>query len=123
MDDSLHATMQHQDDKPISANTLLEQIKAGSERWLMPWHKGLEAPVNPVTGNLFKGRNADLLWKAAIQQGVSHNQWATLKQWSRLNMTSASDLSTVPAELMSKFNSAFYADPVDAVYNALGVSQ
>ncbi len=84
MDDSLHATMQHQDDKPISANSLLEQIKAGSERWLMPWHKGLEAPTNPVTGNLFKGRNADLLWKAAIQKGVSHNQWATLKQWRKL---------------------------------------
>jgi ATP-dependent Lon protease len=36
-------------------------------------------------------------------------------------MSSASDISTVPAELFSKFQISFYADPVDAVYKALGV--
>ena len=38
-----------------------------------------------------------------------------------LPMASASDIPTVPAELFSKFQISFYADPVDAVYKALGV--
>ena len=38
-----------------------------------------------------------------------------------LPMASASDIPTVPSELFSKFQISFYADPVDAVYKALGV--
>ncbi len=38
-----------------------------------------------------------------------------------LPMASASDIPTVPAEIFSKFQISFYADPVDAVYKALGV--
>lgn len=38
-----------------------------------------------------------------------------------LPMASAFDIPTVPAELFSKFQISFYADPVDAVYKALGV--
>ena len=38
-----------------------------------------------------------------------------------LPMASASDIPTVTAELFSKFQISFYADPVDAVYKALGV--
>lgn len=39
-----------------------------------------------------------------------------------LPMASASDIPTVPAELFSKFQISFYADPVDAVFKALSVS-
>ena len=39
-----------------------------------------------------------------------------------LPMASASDIPTVPAEIFSKFQISFYADPVDAVYKALGVN-
>ncbi|MFC3860738.1 protease Lon-related BREX system protein BrxL [Deinococcus antarcticus] len=38
-----------------------------------------------------------------------------------LPMSSAADLATVPPELFSKFQVAFYADPMDAVFKALGV--
>lgn len=38
-----------------------------------------------------------------------------------LPMASASDIPTVPAEIFSKFQINFYADPVDAVFKALGV--
>ena len=38
-----------------------------------------------------------------------------------LPMASASDIPTVPAEIFSKFQISFFADPVDAVYKALGV--
>jgi ATP-dependent Lon protease len=36
-------------------------------------------------------------------------------------MTSAADIPTIPAELFTKFQTSFYADPVDAVFKALGV--
>lgn len=38
-----------------------------------------------------------------------------------LPMSSAVDIPTVPAELFTKFQTSFYADPVDAVHKALGV--
>ncbi len=39
-----------------------------------------------------------------------------------LPMTSAVDLSTVPPELFTKFQTSFYNDPVDAVFKALAVN-
>jgi len=38
-----------------------------------------------------------------------------------LPMSSLIDIPTIPAELFTKFQTSFYADPVDAVYKALGV--
>ncbi|HCS1003463.1 TPA: protease Lon-related BREX system protein BrxL [Acinetobacter baumannii] len=38
-----------------------------------------------------------------------------------LPMSSAADISTIPVELFTKFQTSFYADPVDAVFKALGV--
>lgn len=38
-----------------------------------------------------------------------------------LPMSSAADIPTIPAELFTKFQTSFYADPVDAVFKALGV--
>ena len=38
-----------------------------------------------------------------------------------LPMSSAADLSSVPPELFAKFQTAFYSNPVDAVFKALGV--
>lgn len=38
-----------------------------------------------------------------------------------LPMSSAADISTIPAELFTKFQTSVYADPVDAVFKALGV--
>lgn len=61
---------------------LMDQMKHGKDAWEMPWHKGLEEPFNAVTGKVFRGRNATILWARALQKGLSHNQWATLKQWS-----------------------------------------
>ena len=36
-------------------------------------------------------------------------------------MASAADISTIPAELFTKFQTSFYSDPVDAVFKALGM--
>ncbi|MFA5631479.1 MAG: hypothetical protein WC997_08215 [Porticoccaceae bacterium] len=38
-----------------------------------------------------------------------------------LPMSSATDIPTIPAELFTKFQTSFYADPVDAIFKALGV--
>ena len=38
-----------------------------------------------------------------------------------LPMASVTDIATVPGELFAKFQVAFYADPVDAVFKAVGV--
>ena len=38
-----------------------------------------------------------------------------------LPMASASDIPTIPAELFTKFQTSFYANPVDAVFKALGI--
>ena len=38
-----------------------------------------------------------------------------------LPMASVRDIPTVPGELFAKFQTSFYADPVDAVFKALGV--
>jgi ATP-dependent Lon protease len=38
-----------------------------------------------------------------------------------LPMASVRDIQTVPGELFAKFQTSFYADPVDAVFKALGV--
>ena len=39
-----------------------------------------------------------------------------------LPMASVTDIPTVPGELFAKFQISFYADPVDAVFKALGVA-
>ncbi|EKS5492611.1 hypothetical protein QB888_000064 [Escherichia coli] len=39
-----------------------------------------------------------------------------------LPISSAMDIPTVPAELFTKFQVSFYAEPVDAVYKALDVN-
>lgn len=39
-----------------------------------------------------------------------------------LPMSSAIDISSVPPELFTKFQTAFYSDPIDAVFKALAVN-
>jgi len=38
-----------------------------------------------------------------------------------LPMASVKDIPTIPGELFAKFQTGFYADPVDAVFKALGI--
>lgn len=35
--------------------------------------------------------------------------------------SSVSDIQTIPGELFAKFQTSFYADPIDAVFKAMGV--
>ena len=38
-----------------------------------------------------------------------------------LPMASVGDIPTIPGKLFAKFQTSFYADPIDAVYKVLGV--
>lgn len=38
-----------------------------------------------------------------------------------LPMSSVGGIPTIPGELFAKFQTSFYADPIDAVFKALGV--
>lgn len=38
-----------------------------------------------------------------------------------LPMASVGDIPSIPGELFAKFQTAFYADPVDAAFKAVGV--
>lgn len=64
------------------AERILSQMREGADSWFMPWHKGLEEPFNLITGKVFKGRNAAILWEQAVSRGYERNQWATLRQWN-----------------------------------------
>jgi antirestriction protein ArdC len=64
------------------ATELLVQMREGADTWYMPWHKGLEEPYNKVTGHVFTGGNAAILWSQAVKRGYPRSQWATLKQWA-----------------------------------------
>jgi len=38
-----------------------------------------------------------------------------------LPTSSVGDIQTIPGELFAKFQTSFYADPIDAVFKAFGV--
>ena len=64
------------------AERILTQMRDGADSWFMPWHKGLEEPLNLVTGKVFTGHNAAILWDQKVMRGYQRNQWATLRQWN-----------------------------------------
>lgn len=73
----------HPENKEL-AEQIISQIKAGAGTWEMPWHKGFEEAANALTRHIYTGYNAVLLWQTGKARGYSSNQWATLKQWSKL---------------------------------------
>lgn len=65
------------------AATIISQMKQGADSWHMPWHEGFQEPINLITGKVFGGRNAAILWNAFNQRGYQKNEWATLHQWAQ----------------------------------------
>ena len=63
------------------AEKLIEQLKAGTAPWQKPWEPGTGGfmPLNPTTGNRYKGINAIHL----MAQGYSDNRWMTYRQASK----------------------------------------
>lgn len=65
------------------AEKIIKQMKAGVGRWEMPWHKGIVEAVNALTGRVYTGYNATILWQESISRNYTSNKWATLKQWRK----------------------------------------
>lgn len=65
------------------AEKIIGQMKAGADRWEMPWHKGINEAVNALTGRVFTGYNATILWQQGLARNYTSNKWATLKQWRK----------------------------------------
>ncbi|MGL4734155.1 MAG: zincin-like metallopeptidase domain-containing protein [Enterovibrio sp.] len=62
----------------IVAENLIKQLEAGTAPWQKPWKPGAQGfiPVNPTTGNRYKGINAIYL----MAQGFTDHRWLTYKQ-------------------------------------------
>lgn len=59
------------------ANKVIEQLEQGTAPWQKPWEAGhIEPPMNPTTGNQYKGMNAVYL----AMQGRPDPRWLTYKQ-------------------------------------------
>jgi putative DNA primase/helicase len=65
------------------AENLIEQLKQGTAPWQKPWEPGEPSsfiPINPTTGNRYKGINAIHL----MAQGHGDQRWMTYKQAAAL---------------------------------------
>ncbi len=67
------------------AQSIIEQIEEGIDKWEMPWHKGLPQAFNRVTGKYYGGNNLLILWEECLKKDYSQNVWATMRQWNRIN--------------------------------------
>lgn len=64
-------------------NTIIDMLEQGiAGEWERPWAtvaaSGL--PTNYTSGRRYTGINVLLLWHAAQQRGLAHNEWLTFKQ-------------------------------------------
>jgi antirestriction protein ArdC len=63
------------------AAKVIEDLKNGTAPWLRPWEPGeLHAPVNPVSGTVYKGINRIML----SRHGYDDPRWMTMKQANTL---------------------------------------
>lgn len=58
------------------AEKLIKQLKQGTAPWQRPWEPGFSLPVNPTTGNRYRGINVIQL----MSQNRDDNRWMTYKQ-------------------------------------------
>ncbi|MGI9283099.1 MAG: protease Lon-related BREX system protein BrxL [Endozoicomonas sp.] len=71
-----------------------------------------------VLGNLSLGGNVNPVTGLAENLQVAFDAGAKRVAFP---ISNAADIATIPPELFTKFQSSFYADPVDAVFKVLGV--
>lgn len=78
-EDSMEAKEPKKPFHELVAERLIEQLKAGTAPWQKPWQPGppgANMPMNPTTGNRYKGINAVHL----MMQGRSDTRWMTYNQ-------------------------------------------
>src|SRR5687768_4461568 len=63
------------------AETLVEQLKAGTAPWMRPWKAGENLfPFNAATGNNYHGINAVWLMATGQERGYTDPRWMTYNQ-------------------------------------------
>ena len=66
---------------------IIEAIKAGADKFKMPWHSvdgSTAMPVNASTDAPYRGINVLSLWVDAMKNGYPSGTWASYQQWLRL---------------------------------------
>ena len=86
------------------------------EKIVLPLHSRDELP--PILGSMSLGGNLVPVENLAQSMQVAFDAGG---KRILLPMASVSDIPTIPGELFAKFQTSFYADPVDAVFKAMGV--
>ncbi len=108
----LHLVELHHTGAP-SAMTLVSFISLCSGLMGKPVQGSLVILGNmSLGGSIIPGENLDACLQMAFDSGGKR---------LLLPMSSVRDIPSIPGELFAKFQTSFYADPVDAVFKALGV--
>jgi antirestriction protein ArdC len=66
---------------------IIAAIKAGADKFEMPWHSAdssVSMPVNALTEAQYRGINVLSLWVDAMQKGYPAGIWASYQQWQKL---------------------------------------
>ncbi len=77
--------------------------------------KGLREAVERLYGDWYLV-HLGLRWDEFLEHDTRCERGGLLEP-----MSSVGDIQTVPGELLAKFQTSFYADPIDALFKALGV--
>ena len=84
------------------ADRLIEQIEQGTARWQRPWKAGeILAPVNAVTGKLYRGVNYENLM--ALSPDPSDPRWCTYKQAQEKGWQVRQGASGLPLEVWKEY--------------------
>lgn len=107
----LHLVEMHNTGAP-AALTLVSFISLCSGLLARPVQSSMVILGNmSLGGSIIPGENLDACLQMAFDAGAKR---------LLLPMSSVRDIPTIPGELFAKFQTSFYADPVDAVIKALG---
>jgi len=86
---SQNSPIQQADIQQQITNSIIEILEKGTIPWKKPFVSDttqfLGLPINFTTGVNYNGINILLLWINAIDKQFPTNEWATLKQWNKLN--------------------------------------
>ena len=79
--------------------------------------------MNKPAPKVYRTTNWSSYNRALINRGNLSIWFDPTTQWyAQPKGSSAADIPTIPVELFTKFQTSFYADPVDAVFKGLGVN-
>ena len=121
-----------QDQPLVHSGNLLFIIAAICSASAAVWLFGRRERFGPAGGAIIAGLALTATWAVSVMAAGASGPVENLAESLQvafdagakrilLPMASVKDIPTIPGELFAKFQTGFYADPVDAVFKALGV--